>query len=70
MMLPLNSIEPKRSSSKEENVLVLLKYKDQFIYFTIFESCLSSGLLVSAQNFTTIPWIKSVAFGKILVRVS
>ena len=63
MMLPLNSIELKRSSSKEENVLVLLKYKDQFIYFAIFESCLSSGFLVFAQNFITIQWIKSVAFG-------
>ena len=30
-MSPLNSTEPKFSSSKEKNVLVLLKYQDIFI---------------------------------------
>ena len=42
IITPLNSI---LSSSKEENVLALLKYQDSFIAYTIFESCLSCAVL-------------------------
>ena len=56
LISPLNSIEPILSSSKEENVLVLLKYQDPFIEYAIFESCLSCSF-VWAQNFSTIQWI-------------
>ena len=57
MTSPLNLIEPILSSSKEENLLALLKYQDQFIEYAIFESYLSCGFLVWAQNFSTIKWI-------------
>ena len=45
-IFPLNEIEPILSSSKEENVL----WKDPFIEYPIFESCLSCSFLVWAQN--------------------
>ena len=57
MISPLNLIEPKLSSSKEKNVLVLLKYQDPFTEYAIFESCLSCGFLIWAQNISTIQWI-------------
>ena len=57
MTSPLNWIEPILSSSKEENLLALLKYQDQFIEYAIFESYLSCGFLIWAQNFSTIQWI-------------
>ena len=41
-------MEPILSSSKEENVLVLLKYQDPFIEYASFDSCLSCGFLVWA----------------------
>ena len=37
--------------------MALLKYQGQFIEYAIFESYLSSGFLVWAQNFSTIQWI-------------
>ena len=39
------------NSSKEENILVLLKYQDSFIEYAIIES---DSFLVWAQNFNTI----------------
>ena len=54
IITPLNSI---LSSSKEENVLALLKYQDSFIAYTIFESCISCVVLVWTQNFSTFQWI-------------
>ena len=54
---PLNWTELVLSSSKEENLLVLLKYKDPFIEYAIFESSLSCVFLVWTQNFSTIQWI-------------
>ena len=36
---------------------VLLKYQDPFIDYATFESCLSSGFYVWAQNFSTVQWI-------------
>ena len=54
MISTLNLLEPTLSSSKEENVIVLLKYQDLIIEYTIFESCLSCSFLVWAQDFSTI----------------
>ena len=49
LISPLNWIELILSSSKEENMLVLLRYQDPFIEYAIFESCLSYlGLRISA----------------------
>ena len=56
MISPLDWIEAILSSSKEEIVLVLLKYQNLFIEYT-FLSPASYSFLVWAHKFSTIQWI-------------
>ena len=63
----MNWIEPILSSSKEENVLVLLKYQDPFLEDAAFKSCLSCSKFPHySMDWVSIPVpIQAIAFLRI-----